>query len=125
MRLRLILVGVLGLSMFLACVALRTALFTPPKLDRAHMRQIQEGMTREEVEAVLGVPPGIYTDRQIMIHAPPRPDEDSDWIWEFWICDEGELVVLFKDGRAERVLVHLNNKYERSPFDRLPRIPGL
>ena len=60
-----------------------------------------------------------------MIHAPPRPDEDSDWIWEFWICDEGELVVLFKDGRAERVLVHLNNKYERSPFDRLPRIPGL
>jgi len=105
MRIRLILVAVIGSCMFLACVALWTALL-PRKvtLDRARMEQIEEGMTREEVEAVLGVPPGVYTDRQFIFFEPPSLSciEDSDdWILYDWICDDGELFVLFDwDGRA-------------------------
>jgi hypothetical protein len=55
-------------------------LMMPPRhecpVTKAKVAQIKEGMTREEVQAILGVPPGDYTDGK------------SFWVGSrFWISD--------------------------------------
>jgi hypothetical protein len=94
------------------------------------MEQIEKGMTRDEVEDVLGVPPGIYTEREPspVCHSFPPPDvvlihKGAD----YWLCDEGELLVLFdRDGRAEEVLVQdADFLGEPSLVDRARRKLGL
>jgi transcriptional regulator with XRE-family HTH domain len=34
-------------------------------IDQEHCARIKKGMTQEEVEAILGVPPGVYTKKQL------------------------------------------------------------
>jgi hypothetical protein len=119
--------------MFLACLALRPA-FLPPKypLNRARMEQIENGMTREEVEAVLSVPPGKYTNRIPAVifcrSLPTLEDSFIDQGADHWICDEGELYVLYdQNGLVRDVLVQDAHFLDPppSPFHRLRRKLGL
>jgi hypothetical protein len=65
-------------------------------VDRAAFERVEEGMTRAEVHAILGGPPGDYRT------GPEAPawggvlSEGSDGrIVEFWVGDEGTVMVHF------------------------------
>ena len=75
--------------------ALLPALHPPPqKVTEANSERIKPGMTRAEVEAILGGPPGDYRT---------RPTQTVD-IWmaegEAWFGDEGDCIVAFDRGVA-------------------------
>jgi len=55
-------------------------------------------MTREEVNATVGAPPGEYRDGAI-IQDGRGPDFDQ------WLNEDGFLDVLYRDDRAEKVVV--------------------
>lgn len=84
------------------CIAITPG---PPRPCRATFEQVQEGMTAADVEATVGGPPGYY--------GPGKDGEDVftmprglKWtMYESWVCDEGELLVKFRDGRVETVSV--------------------
>lgn len=93
MRNRVLLLGGGALAAALVALALRAAL-APPRLEGSRFTQVRVGMTREQVEAVLGVPPGDYT-------SDPSPDPaDNPWAYSrltVWACDDGVLYVGFDD----------------------------
>jgi hypothetical protein len=62
--------------------------------------RIQPGMTRAEVEQLLGVPPGGYcAERTRLASDPPLAPELEGG--ELWVTDNGGIVVAFDDsGRA-------------------------
>src|SRR4051794_12432254 len=63
------------------------------KLTRANMEKVQQGMTRAEVEAILGAPPGDYA-AEGTLYSPC----DRLWLYEaLWTCDDGWLGVMFDD----------------------------
>ena len=66
--------------------------FTQAQCDR-----IRIGMTRTEVQAILGPPPGNYLTRPGGL--PPN-SLSSVAAWEFWISDEGAVGVLFDSDRV-------------------------
>src|SRR5262245_21163032 len=71
------------------------------RINRATHQQIEEGMTRQEVEDLLGVPPGNYTTGRELFSvsdfinsetgARTRPPGD------LWQSDHGEIRVCFDD----------------------------
>jgi hypothetical protein len=78
-------------------------LFHPPGIDRRGFDRIRAGMSRREVEAILGGPPGDYRDQ---IRYPrggcclPResfpPETDvGGYRAEEWTADEREVTVYF------------------------------
>jgi hypothetical protein len=73
------------------------------ELISANFARIEKGMSRSHVIALLGVPPGDYTNGRVQ-----RSGESaSTWACEKWICDDGELRVLFdSDDMVRRVSVH-------------------
>ena len=76
---------------FAACVGLAVfwgvRLLTPPhRINRESLEKIQVGMTLDEVEAILGVPPGEYATKECGIE---------------WVGDEGAIhVMLNPEGRV-------------------------
>jgi hypothetical protein len=67
-------------------------------IDRDHYGRIHEGMSRAEVEAVLGGPQGYYSADPVFscVHGPP-PTLGTGDRWETWIGDDGEINVVFDD----------------------------
>jgi hypothetical protein len=87
-----------------------------PKPSRETFERVRIGMTRAEVEAVVGGPHGYY--------APGELDCDLHRCWQHlgvrstydgWVSRDGELLVLFEAGVAQDVKV-LDVVY--SPLDR-------
>jgi outer membrane protein assembly factor BamE (lipoprotein component of BamABCDE complex) len=94
----LFLAAVLGWNLYLAA--------TRPRwhINRERFEQIKEGMTRDEVLAVIGLPPGDYS-------VVKWPGEDFYWIdrvsgpagmleRENWASDDGWIAVTFDKGKA-------------------------
>ena len=72
-------------------------------IDRDHYGRIREGMSRAEVEAVLGGPQGYYSTDPVFscVHGQPPPLRGGDR-WETWIGDDGEINVVFDEQDAVR-----------------------
>ena len=88
-----------------------------PRPCRTTFEQVHVGMTREEVEATVGGPPGDYTT--------PGSDSMEDLRVRFvggeqWEGDGAELDVVFSaDGRAERMEVRtIRRRYPPSAWER-------
>ena len=87
-----------------------------PRPCRATFERVTEGMTREEVEATVGSPPGEYTTPGVTaLRARRGPD-----VWshaDMWVCDEAELIVFYVDDRVDapfiRDVVILPGRWER------------
>ena len=98
----------------LALVAVAAVVLWPrgPRLSRAAFERVHEGLTREEVSATLGVPPGVYTRRPVRkMFAGVRDCRER------WATDDGEMIVFFgPDGRVFEVRV-----FDPLPDDRTAR----
>ena len=86
-----------------ACGLLATGAYclTRPRLsiNEETCAKIRPGMTRAEVEGLIGGPPGDYT-------TSPRLRGGCAMAYEIcdcWVSDEGEIVVEFDDGRVSQV----------------------
>jgi hypothetical protein len=95
---------IVGLTV-LAVVALVAAALWPsnPHPCRATFERARDGMTRDEVIAIVGVPPGDYkTGPHLTL-----PETPETWVAgaEYWFGDDGELRVRFYDGGATQVRV--------------------
>jgi hypothetical protein len=98
-RRRVLLGGVVLLALGVAVVTLPrlTRKINPPAVSHERYGRIKEAMTVEEVEAVLGVPPGDYQTRRHRLIANTLAG--GDYVWR---GDEGAIVVYFDgSGRVE------------------------
>jgi hypothetical protein len=84
--------GVVLLALVVAVVALPrlNRKTNPPPVSHERYERIREGMTVEEVEAVIGVPPGNYETRRHRRITYAFPWSDS-----IWRGDEGAIAVRF------------------------------
>ncbi len=87
---------VAGVAVVLVMAGVLVALLGPwpCRVTRANCERIKEGMTRAEVEAILGGPPGDYRTR------PNEADAFavSEWRGEVWSGDEGHVWLDFVGG---------------------------
>jgi outer membrane protein assembly factor BamE (lipoprotein component of BamABCDE complex) len=73
----------------------------PHRINQEGFDRITDGMTRQEVEEVLGRPPGDYTDRRDYpgeVHFPITlgwDDTTSMYSSDEWVSDQGRIVVYF------------------------------
>jgi hypothetical protein len=83
-------------------------------IDQEHCARIKKGMTQGEVEAILGVPPGKYTNKNLIVLDPlswsGRPAGER---WELWFGDEGVAEVTF-DGQGAVVSSTFEKGWEYS-----------
>jgi hypothetical protein len=101
------------------------ALSLRPGITQANYQRIREGMTLQEVENLLGGPPGNYSripDKEAALWTidPDRPDLDRQFFIgrEVWVGNEWAVAVWFDD--EERVA--RKESYatlDRSLFERL------
>jgi hypothetical protein len=81
-----------------------------PSVSWRNYCRIQPGMTRAEVEELLGGPAGGYctewTELELDLSLPPPPDDG-----EMWSADDGGIIVMFD--RSGRVQAHgwVRSKY--------------
>jgi hypothetical protein len=75
----------------------------PPRVTRENLYRIKYGMTRAEVEAILG-PPGDYTTQEWEVWTSmrpgvgPLPESEKDWpddTWTGWRADEWGTWICF------------------------------
>jgi hypothetical protein len=78
----------------------------PARPSRAAFAQIGMGMTRAEVEAIVGSPPGYYGPGELDVDVHRVARGLSTATWDHWICTEGELLIRFSDGRVADMLVY-------------------
>jgi hypothetical protein len=93
-----------------------------PLHDRDFDR-IELGMSRNEVEAILGVPPGIHLTGApwcSLSTGPWASPENGKWK-EDWICDDGAAVVIYdsKDGKVESKYWNANTNRRPGPVQLL------
>jgi hypothetical protein len=126
-RRRFLLGGVVLLALVVAVVRLPWLIrkMSPPAVSHERYERIKVGMTPEEVEAILGVPPGKYETRRHrrITYAFPW----SDYIWR---GDEGTIAVRFDgSGRVEwHIFIDISEyTVDEDPtfFERLQRLLGL
>jgi hypothetical protein len=113
MRRKWVLVLVLAVvAVLLSAVAGRELLArrTGPNVDKAHFNRIAKGMRPDEVEAILGKPPGPYTMRQAWVGSPPPPWWDTETEKEEWARDDGLVRVWFDDNGT------VSEKWFAEPF---------
>jgi hypothetical protein len=83
-------------------------------IDAEHCDRIEEGMTADEVRAMLGGPPGDFAT--LSVTYPDIPD--SLWVSgersESWSGDQGQIVVAF-DGRGAVCWRHFEPAVARVP----------
>ena len=92
MKRRRVVVGLVGLA--LAGVAVFLVWPRPAGPCLATFQQVQSGMTRAEVHATIGGPPGDYTDHGFTYAVPPEGTE-------FWVANDGLVTVRYGgDGRV-------------------------
>ena len=83
----------------------------PPAVSRERFERLKKGMSREEVEAIIGVPPGTYeTERRISIGTFGLHRGDH------WQGDEGIITVTF-DATGHAVYFSFINADEYSTPD--------
>jgi hypothetical protein len=92
----------------------------PHRINKEGFDKITKGMTQQEVEDTLGRPPGDYTDRREVdyfgLGNPYRPPVK-------WTSDEGEVVVIFNEGRVWRKRFYpVDNRPERPWSERVCRV---
>ena len=97
-----------------ALVALLMWLAPKPSVSKSVSDQIRIGMTRFEVEALIGVPPGDYTIRK-KFYEP--------WGWNgawsanlqamTWVTDDGAILVVLE--ADETVVLHWFQSMENAP----------
>src|SRR5262249_3560860 len=100
--LKLILVALLGLAGF-GVYLWRT--IPTSGINRASVWRIREGMSQEEVEAIIGMPPGDYCKASeqwprgigLTVHGGTR----GSWT-SYWHADEHSIVVEFVDYEVSR-----------------------
>jgi hypothetical protein len=87
----LLLIALLAAALLLAPTPRRASAITRENFDR-----IQVGMTKADVEAILGGPPGKYTDR------PDPVDYHGISFRHWWIGDEAVITIEMWGGDADR-----------------------
>jgi hypothetical protein len=87
------LLGAIAVPLLLLSIAL-PALFRPCPVTRAALERVKEGMSRPEVEAILGGPPSDYRTRPVELYVGTFGDRP----WEFWRGDEGDAWVYYEGG---------------------------
>ena len=92
---RRLLFGLLLASVVLACFAGWLVMSSGPRVTRARLEQVKEGMTREEVIRTVGAPPGDYTNGPVIMQGVSFTDTSD--IDAFWVCDDAGLIVYFDD----------------------------
>jgi hypothetical protein len=114
---------------------------TRPPVGYYSMKRVKKGMTRAEVEAVVGGGPGWYGNPSGIHHGIPTDDEhmgferyrqwNYDGPWKYacdcrWYTDEYMLCVTFEEDAATSVqVVDQDPNCQRSTLDRLRSILGL
>jgi hypothetical protein len=112
-----VLVAMLATLLAALAVARLTTRSVPFKLEDAAL--ITKGVSLEEVEAVLGCPPGHYASRAVELRWPCRgPDEST---YKAWLCDEGAIVVFVADGKVEEAGHGYVYPVEETVFEKLRR----
>jgi hypothetical protein len=95
---RRLLYGLLLLSAVLACFAGWLVMSSGPRVTRARLEQVKEGMTREEVLRTVGAPPGDYTNGRlpksnqvyvkIILPIDPAARDKDRPVVESWIAEQ-------------------------------------
>src|SRR5262245_3377227 len=91
---RRLLIGGLVVALLLLGALIPVLLQRPSPVTRAAYERIEEKMSREAVELILGGPPGDYRTRPV----PAETGSGAGIAWEIWMGDEGEAWVSFEDG---------------------------
>jgi hypothetical protein len=132
---------VMGLAAYLLCApnSHPVRVVPPHRISRASFEQIREGMTRAEVEALLGVPPGEYRDEDpdspsmlgdavIASLSPDGPVGSITYRWlpcEEWMANADRICVFFThEGGATVKIWQPIMRYRLRPLDRLRRRIG-
>jgi hypothetical protein len=96
-------------------------------ITQANYERIREGMTLDEIEAILGVPAGDYTDGRF--YALPIPSSGFSplrhipVIWRNWISEEGCIIIGFSEsGQVCRKRFWPVVREHRTFLDRLRRL---
>src|SRR5713226_2640438 len=100
----------LALLICLVLVFLAYPYFAPkPQVNRTNYEKIQLGMTSNEVQAILRVPPGDYSTGPVHFHSvkqlalagivPPGKEKT-------WNCDDGQITLWF-DNQGVVVFKHM------------------
>ena len=113
------------LSAVLALGALVTWLVATapgPKPGWKTFTQVRRDMTREQVVATVGGPPGDYRTRTNVYPIPP----DTDWPeYDFWVSDEAQMCVRFgPDDRVDGVITETVLDQGQSQPSMLQRLRG-
>jgi hypothetical protein len=106
------LLGLFSVVASLACAGWLWLISPPYRIDRNSYDRIGPGMTRAEIEAIIGVPRGVYLMKDSYHGGQPRTYGACGAVWEEkvkgascepWICDTAVLLVWFgPDGGAIR-----------------------
>lgn len=92
---------ILAASCTVICMLLAWLFFPRSgRINRAGFERIEEGMTRQEVEEILGSAPGDFTvvkNPMAPLVTWLRPLDAKNWPWERqqWLSDAGEIEVTF------------------------------
>jgi hypothetical protein len=80
--------------------------------SQENANQISIGMTRDEVETILGCPPGDYTTE--LCDTPPY----GPWtfVCDWWVSDTGEIGVWFDEGEKVKKVVFRLIQRSSHPF---------
>jgi outer membrane protein assembly factor BamE (lipoprotein component of BamABCDE complex) len=85
-------------------------------VSRSSFDMVRKGMSREQVQGILGAPPSDYSTED----AARIPLGTSYWDYEEWTCDEAMLLLRFdQQGRVDDVVVFGLRCPERSFLKRL------
>jgi hypothetical protein len=99
----------------LLSIVLGASLFTlrqpRPGITRENFDRTEVGMTEDEVEAILGGPPGTYTDRPIVVVI------EGVMFRRWWIGDEGVVTIELTWDEPRRVAHKRFRPIPPEPFD--------
>jgi hypothetical protein len=127
-RRRLLLVGLVAAVLLAGGLFLRLA-YPRHDISPEGYERIDVGMTLEEVEAILGGPPGDHTNGRY--EAPPYPvrglaidPNPPPGVWHDWWGERAAILVKFDLGGRVRDKVILQVEWRRNPslLDRLRRL---
>ena len=111
-----------GLAAALLPVPVVVSVLSPhPRINREVFDRIEIGMTRREVEVLLGAPPGDYTtgltfaDGASVGAIPFRPDPEL----VMWLGDDGVIEVHWPGGRVHWKTFSEAEKIKQSGFESL------
>jgi hypothetical protein len=93
-----LLVGLLAGGLVLAGILVSLAMPRHCPVNPAAYERIEKGMTKAEVEAILGGPPGDYRTRpgrETYLPLPILSPEEEVWPVERWQGDEGAVHIYF------------------------------